>query len=162
MKKKISKEELIEYIQEVERDGPLSNLSDLYSTVSKHFFCSPSYAGVKLKEFNIEIKTQKAKIRRGPLSDEHLKKLQGGRTFIKQSEKIKKDGEKQEGLKELERRTPKNYHSLIKKIRQGNKGAGIRLLCLECSDYHTDEIKNCPIQQCPLWIFRPYQDKRKE
>ncbi len=30
----------------------------------------------------------------------------------------------------------------------------IRAKCLECSNYQPSEVKNCPILECPLYMFR--------
>ena len=30
----------------------------------------------------------------------------------------------------------------------------IKLKCLDCSSYNTNEIKECPVKKCPLYPFR--------
>lgn len=30
----------------------------------------------------------------------------------------------------------------------------IKLKCLDCSSYNTNEIKECPVSKCPLYPFR--------
>ena len=30
----------------------------------------------------------------------------------------------------------------------------IKLKCLDCSSYNTNEIKECPVKNCPLYPFR--------
>lgn len=42
-----------------------------------------------------------------------------------------------------------------------SRKAAIDAKCLECVSYSTDAIRNCTAIACPLWAFRPYQQKRK-
>ena len=41
----------------------------------------------------------------------------------------------------------------------------IKLKCLDCSTYNTNEIKECPVKECPLFPFRngnnPFRKKRE-
>lgn len=40
----------------------------------------------------------------------------------------------------------------------------IRAKCLECSNYQYSEVRECPVEECPLYAFRfgknPYRAKR--
>lgn len=40
------------------------------------------------------------------------------------------------------------------------RGEAIRLKCLDCCAWDTREVKRCEIRDCPLWPFRPYQERR--
>ena len=35
----------------------------------------------------------------------------------------------------------------------------IKFNCLDCAGGLTSEVKACHIEKCPLWVFRPYQDR---
>lgn len=41
----------------------------------------------------------------------------------------------------------------------------IKLKCLDCSSYNTNEIKECPVKNCPLYPFRlgnnPFRKKKE-
>ena len=39
-----------------------------------------------------------------------------------------------------------------------SKASGIKAKCLDCSCWQITEIKLCPVEQCPLWKYRPYQN----
>lgn len=34
----------------------------------------------------------------------------------------------------------------------------VKAKCLDCSNFQREEVKNCPINTCPLWDIRPYRD----
>ena len=46
-----------------------------------------------------------------------------------------------------------------------NPVKAIREFCLECSCGQTSEVKNCPVDKCPLYPFRfgknPYRQRRE-
>lgn len=35
----------------------------------------------------------------------------------------------------------------------------INAKCFDCSNRQTEEVKNCSVTSCPLWLVRPYQEK---
>lgn len=37
------------------------------------------------------------------------------------------------------------------------RSEAIRYNCLDCSGGLVRDVRECTIQTCPLWIFRPYQ-----
>lgn len=38
-----------------------------------------------------------------------------------------------------------------------SKVLAIKAMCWECSGAQRDEIKNCQVKKCPLWVHRPFQ-----
>lgn len=36
----------------------------------------------------------------------------------------------------------------------------IKVFCLVCVGYDRSEVKNCSSWGCPLWAYRPFQDKQ--
>jgi len=155
--KKVSKKELIEAIAEVEKDGPLSGLTRLYVKISETRWArdneiSPSLIATRIKEYGIKTTTVKAK-RRITLTPEHLKKMQEGRINKEKTPKQDMD------VVKLTSCTPSTFHGTVKKIKKGSLTAAVKLKCLECSGYHIEEVRNCPIENCALWNFRPYRDK---
>lgn len=61
----------------------------------------------------------------------------------------------------LYKTTPANYHVVVKKQAEGNAKAAIKLKCLDCTCYQQEEIRNCPMLECSLYMLRPYQPKNK-
>ena len=41
----------------------------------------------------------------------------------------------------------------------GTKREAVRAKCLDCSNLVVEEIRKCPATGCPLWRYRPYQEK---
>jgi len=72
------------------------------------------------------------------------------------SDAIEKSGEKQ---RLLIRSLPRYTQTLLAKKVMGKlrKGEALKLKCLDCSNYQIDEIRFCPVTQCPLHDLRPYQ-----
>lgn len=54
---------------------------------------------------------------------------------------------------------PTQYHNVIDKMGSGSMKAAIKAKCLDCCCFEKAEIRDCTIQECPLWNFRPYQNK---
>lgn len=53
---------------------------------------------------------------------------------------------------------PKKYIPLYEKAMSGkSRAAGVKFKCMDCSQYSAREIKFCPIPDCPLYPYRPYQ-----
>ena len=38
----------------------------------------------------------------------------------------------------------------------------IKFNCLDCAGGYSKDVRECNINTCPLWIFRPYQTKEKK
>lgn len=34
------------------------------------------------------------------------------------------------------------------------RGQAIRAKCYDCSGFQWSEVKNCPVVNCPLWVYR--------
>lgn len=41
--------------------------------------------------------------------------------------------------------------------RKLTRATAIKFKCLDCSSGMTTEVTRCSIEDCPLWVFRPYQ-----
>lgn len=40
-----------------------------------------------------------------------------------------------------------------------SKARALKAKCLDCCAFDKIEVKNCIVKTCPLWFFRPYQQK---
>jgi hypothetical protein len=60
-------------------------------------------------------------------------------------------------------RIPSMYRAHYKKATAGkSRLAAIKSMCLECCGYTRAPITDCTSLGCPLWAFRPFQQKEKE
>ena len=39
------------------------------------------------------------------------------------------------------------------------RSQAIRFQCLDCCGGYSAEVKECHLETCPLWVFRPYQNQ---
>jgi len=158
---------LTKAIEDIEKDGPLSNQKELwikacelYNQKSSGPTISFSVVQLRAREWKLKIKTKSAKGRHGPMSEEHKERFlaaRGKRTSRK--DKFKTDPEIQEHFVQLRIRTPERFHQIIDLIERGSRTASQKLKCLDCACYQTAEIRRCDIIACPQWAFRPYQGK---
>jgi hypothetical protein len=58
---------------------------------------------------------------------------------------------------EQRRRFPKMALPIIDQEEQGSLPAAIKLMCLDCSNFVRQEVRDCVISWCPLYPHRPYQ-----
>ena len=42
-----------------------------------------------------------------------------------------------------------------------SRAAGVKAKCLDCSGLMMMEVRFCPVESCPLWPYRPYQEKEE-
>lgn len=58
---------------------------------------------------------------------------------------------------------PELWKKLFDKAYGGNsKASALKAKCLDCSCFNREEVRSCTVQTCPLWIYRPYQNKLEE
>jgi hypothetical protein len=157
---------LRECIVQAEAKGPLSNLNALWAKVSDLYNLrevpeqiTPSVAMLRVKEWNITVKTQPGKRgRSGAMTAEQKAAMAAGRK--PRAEKFKDDPVIQAGFVQLRREINPRFSTLLDKLtEQGSMRAAVALKCLDCSNEQTVEVRNCPCTSCPLYAFRPYQNK---
>jgi len=55
------------------------------------------------------------------------------------------------------------YRKLYDKaINKKSMRAAVNSKCLDCMNYQSREIKICSVVTCPLWSYRPYQDRPQD
>lgn len=159
----ISKEQLLEVILEIEGEtgleGGITELSkraaDLYN--KKYYpekLITYSVVGAKIREWNIPIKTKRA--RRAPGGE---RKPRGPIVRKPRSQKFQESGDAQKSLAYLRKNTPARFHNIVDQIAKGSRAAAVKLNCIECSGWMTAEVRKCEITACPMYLFRPYQGK---
>lgn len=56
---------------------------------------------------------------------------------------------------------PSSYIRNYEKAMLGkSRKEAIKAKCLDCAGWQREEIKNCPIDTCPLFYFRPYAPQK--
>lgn len=146
---------LVDCITEIEKTSPCKNRSELHKKVAElynsksHKPISHSIVGLRIKEWDIEVKTPKGKKGR-----QKGQKISRGERKSK-SEKFEESKVAQEVLKALSDRTPKNLQHIVEQISNGSRAAAVKLHCLECVGYNYAEMRQCTAKACPLFLFRP-------
>ncbi len=152
----VDKNQLIDCMNEIENSNTFPNRSTLYDAVAETHWAKSCHAkpltsaiiGLRVKEYGIEPKTPKGKRGRsfGPMTEEHKQAMLEGRR-----------NRPTKALPELRIATPEARMGMVAKIEKGSKASALKLMCLQCTDYHVAEIKYCPVVSCPLHSLRPYQ-----
>lgn len=151
---------LINTINEVEANGPLTNRSALYDAVSSFLIqrgvhsATPSVVMLRIRKGNINVKT--------PIG-------QRGAGLAKFRENKTNDGDSSERRPRMSNGAAnalrwyyrhsygKRFSNLVNKAIRGSRKAAIALKCVDCMNGQLNEIKYCPCTDCPLHPFRPYQ-----
>jgi hypothetical protein len=63
-------------------------------------------------------------------------------------------------LAEIQKHTPK-LHPLFFRVYAGQTGLieAVKAKCLNCCCLQIDKVRNCRVFACPIWDFRPFQQK---
>ncbi len=144
-------------IKELESTQSFTNISTLCVAFAKTEWAiknkvTASVCTLRLKEFNLLDKINTKPGKRGrqagqSLSDSQKAKMQQGRdkeVDVKYAARMKKI-------------VPARFHPVVDKAAKGQKSAIVKLHCLNCADYQTQEIKACPVVDCPIHNWRPYK-----
>ncbi len=145
-------------IEDCEKNKTYSNRSELFADVAIKYSAqtqiviSPSVVYLRVNEFNIPLKTPKGK---------------KGKTIIPKGERVKRgtkfaldsDAQRTFALlkKEIIAESGGRFLPVLKKAEQGSIKAILKLMCLTCANYQTNEIKFCQVFQCPLHPIRAYK-----
>lgn len=157
---------LVKCLLDVEKDGPLANLSQLYNKTAELYNkdaqtpITHSVVMLRIKEWGIVVQTKPGK--KGPkgMSSEHKAAMLTARGARKtRAEKIKKYASNLEKMRSL---TPKVFLPLVDAMENGSLTAAVKRNCLECSHWERKEVRNCVIDTCSFYPFRPFQGKEDE
>lgn len=164
-------------IAKAEENGPLRTQNDVWIKAAEIYNTLPaipekitfSVVFLRAKENNIEIKTQSARGKGKKASQSGITSpSQRPQTAPERISPFPETGTQEKtkspintSFEVMEKRTPERFSSLADAVRKGSKKAAIKLHCLECCGYATNEVKNCTGLGCALYSFRPYQEKEK-
>lgn len=55
---------------------------------------------------------------------------------------------------------PDTQKAVFKKAYEGkSRTAAVKAKCLECCCFQREEVRNCTVRSCPLWMYRPFSGK---
>lgn len=169
----VDRAKLIFSIAEVEKNGALVNRSVLHTKVAEYYNgvvidspkITPAIVGLRIKEWNINVTTPVGKRGRqaGVSMTPEQKALLANRTRTTRSEKFAKNPEIKAALQDLKSEIGSSkesslYLPLVDKICGGSMKAAVKLMCLTCSNFQRNEVKECGATNCPLYAFRPFQN----
>lgn len=153
-------------LKEAEKNGPLKNLNALwkaaatiYNRTSKTKI-THSIVSLRVRDWRIQVQTVPGKRGKSTMSAEHKAALQASRGNRKpRSEKMKEFSGTFKAMRRRFKKDPSllRFLPIVDSAEKGSLTAAIKLQCLDCSDYQTQEIKQCHIQSCPLYPHRPYK-----
>lgn len=155
----VDKVELSQLLNDLEIKNVYKNRSELWKAVEDSDFakqCVPrpltaQVAMMLANKFGIEPRTPKGKKGRSPGEG-----MPPGTVPGNQKKELS-----EEVLKALQDIIPNEkkqaYSSLMEKVKKRSLKSLIRLKCLDCSNHQRNEVKYCPVDNCPLHCVRPYQ-----
>ena len=172
--REINKAVLEKAILQVEKKGPLPGLVIMQTAVTELYNSgklgeitdeiTPSIVGLRIKAWNIPIKTVAGK-KGGDGSHLHAGRAMRG-PRVSRADKLKSNPEVQKGIKQLRAEInsipeARRFLPIVDAMVKGSMSKAVKLKCIECSNYQTSEVRDCVILSCPLFPFRPYQKKVK-
>lgn len=159
VKIEVDKADIVRVMNELESSKTYTNRTELYADIAKKLeLLSPGVTGpviyLRVKEYGIEPKTPKGKAAGFPVKNP----LAGIPDRKPRREKWAGNDSIQKSLKDVRGAVPKKYSLLVDKLHGGSLIAAVALKCLDCMNFNTAEIKQCPCTDCSLYPFRPYQE----
>lgn len=137
----VPKEKLVNVIEYLEKENRYTSHTELWKEVAEYFKTSVSIIIARVREYGLSVKTPVSSIR-----------VKSG--SVRRKKRIPED--KKETYKKL---FNESVHGAIEKASNGSLSSAIKLKCLDCSAGQKKEVTKCPVTLCPLWHFRPYQEK---
>jgi hypothetical protein len=131
-------------------------VADVYNARTKQS-CSFATLALYAQKHKVEIKTPKGK--RGRAAGFGV--TGGNRKRVSKAEKFAASPTAKKALDAVEATIPadkrQRFLPVIQALRNGSRTAAVKLNCLDCTCYVVKEIKECHINSCAMWLFRPYQ-----
>ena len=151
----VNRQKLVEIIAKLEGENQYTNRSTLFAAISQQYGDSritPAIIYLRVREWGLTLQTPVGK--RGRKLGEH-KGIAIGK--VARAEKFARNEGIKNALVELVKTTPQRFQPVGQRVDNGSKKAALQLKCFDCCDYQTTEVCHCPVVNCSLWAFRPYQ-----
>lgn len=155
----VDKDKLMCVIEELEKNNKYTTRSALFNAASEKYTSdtgikiSPSVVYLRVKQFAIPIKTQKAVVDPAKFRE----KL--ANAAIKNDDSIvpKCKQTVSELLMYADEKEKAKWIKLAKSVLRGSRKAAIKFNCIQCANFQPKEVKLCPMNTCPFYLYRPYQ-----
>lgn len=150
----VDKNKLSSIIAQLEVEKTFANRTQLYQEVAAAFNepkITPAIIYLRVREWAVPIKT--------PLGKRGRPGIVGGIRKVSRSKRFGADPILKESLQGLIGVTPEAHKNMARRVAKGSMRAAVSLKCLDCSGYVRVEVRECGCRECPLWVFRPYQNK---
>jgi hypothetical protein len=150
----VDKHKLSSIITRLEGEKTFTNRAQLYREVAAAFNepkITPAIIYLRVRAWAIPIKT--------PLGKRGRPGIVGGIRKVSRSKRFGADPILKESLQGLIGVTPEAHKNMARRVAKGSMRAAVSLKCLDCSGYVRVEVRECGCRECPLWVFRPYQNK---
>lgn len=123
---------------------------------------SPAWVYLRIEELGLEVKTPKGK--KGRVAGSPA--INGGSVRIPRGQKFAADSNAVAHFERLEKVVKQvqkgRFMPVFEKAKAGSVKALVKLNCLYCANWQTNEVKNCQCMDCPLLVIRPYQNSNNE
>lgn len=144
-KKEVDPEALKQLILKLESERQFANHNELFKTVGAELKLTPSVIYLRVKEFDIPLKTPKGKKGNPNLGD-----------VIKTGKKPKNTDPKAAAALQKEA-NHFGYGALAEKALAGSLKSCIKLNCILCTQNDKNEIRNCQVFNCAFFNVRPFK-----
>ena len=163
----IDKKRFQQEVAKLEKDGPLATRNDLWQALAETDWAkslqprplTAPVAYLRAKELDIKCKTPLGK-RGGKMTKERIEKMQAGRSG--RTPRKEKLAAFSYSFEEMLKKVPENYHKEVEKAREGSLRAAVKLRCLDCACWQTEEVRQCTCIACGLYPHRPFKAKPEE
>lgn len=144
---------VIEELEAAQPDGIFPNRSALWDAVANH-----SYA----KEIGLSGQTAMLRCKNhgyNPKTPVAPRGRQKGCGAVVRTNKGKRKRMPLDVVPQLKKELPESTHKRIDRAAAGSLKAAVALKCIDCSGGSKKEAAHCLIRSCPLWGFRPFQQR---
>lgn len=154
-------------INVVEKNGAISNRSELWPKVADEYNSKSdvkitfSVAYSRFREWEMVCKTPVGKRGRSILTDDQKQKMADGRQKAgprkSRGEKMANTAQYDKHVERLKEMTPPRFQKLLEKVLGGSRTAAVKLNCIACMGFQVNQIHACSGYSCPMFLYRPYQ-----
>jgi hypothetical protein len=154
-------------IELAEKDGPLTNQSELWKKAAEYYNSNDnvepithSVVYLRFGQFGLTCKTSKGKKGRGSMTEEQkaaMAKARKNAVRVPKAERFKQLPNYELNIERVRACTPQSLHGLIDRMAAGSRVAAEKLHCLQCAGFDRSVVRECTGYSCPLFLYRPYQ-----
>ena len=104
------------------------------------------------------------------MTKEQIAKMKAGRERIKHTDAtmpssdgsfVRMSDKQKEEVKRVSEYTPSVKGMFLKCFDGKHKAMAIKCRCIQCAAYQKVEVTECTVEDCALWMYRPYQKRSR-